>query len=156
TGVRNPAALLLAGSLAAAAASAETIALVGATIHPVSGPDIPNGTVLLRDGRIAAVGAAVEGPAGAQTGGPEGGNVYPSLLPSLTDLGLTEIGSVRATVDTAELGEINPQARADFAMNFDSELLPVARSAGILVAGVAPTGGIVSGSLAAMKLDGWT
>ena len=41
-------------------------------------------------------------------------------------------------------------------MNFDSELLPVARSAGILIAGVTPVGGIVSGSLAAMKLDGWT
>jgi imidazolonepropionase-like amidohydrolase len=74
----------------------------------------------------------------------------------MTSLGLVEISAVRSTVDTTELGEINPEARADVAMNFDSELLPVARSAGILIAGVAPLGGLVSGSAAAMKLDGWT
>ena len=86
----------------------------------------------------------------------KGRHVYPSLFPALTELGLVEISSARSTVDTTELGEINPQARADFAMNVDSELLPVARSAGILIAGVTPNGGIVSGSLAAMKLEGWT
>src|SRR5262249_54344607 len=149
-------AVILTGLLLAAAGGAETIAITGATIHPVSGPDIPNGTVVVRDGKIAAVGAAVEIPAGAKTVDAKGRHVYPSLFPTITDLGLVEISSVRATVDTTELGDINPQARADFAMNFDSELLPVARSAGILVAGVAPGGGIISGSLAAMKLDGWT
>ena len=149
-------AAILTGLLLAAAGGAETIAITGATIHPVSGPDIPNGTVVIRDGKIGAVGAAVEIPAGAKTVDAKGRHVYPSLFPAITDLGLVEISSVRATVDTTELGEINPEARADFAMNFDSELLPVARSAGILVAGVAPTGGIISGSLAAMKLDGWT
>ena len=147
---------LVAGFFAAACAAAETIALTGATIHPASGPDIPNGVVVIRDGKLAAVGAAVEVPAGAKVVDLKGRHVYPSLFPAMTDLGLVEISSVRATVDTTELGEINPEARADYAMNFDSELLPVARSAGILVAGVAPSGGIVSGSLAAMKLDGWT
>ena len=63
---------------------------------------------------------------------------------------------MRATVDQSELGEINPDARASLAVNFDSELLPVARSGGVLVAGVTPTGGIVSGTVAALKLDGWT
>jgi len=149
-------AAILSGLFAASSALAETIVLTGATIHPVSGPDIPNGTVVIRDGKIAAVGAAAEVPAGAKTVDVKGRHVYPSLFPAITDLGLVEISSVRATVDTTELGEINPEARADFAMNFDSELLPVARSAGILVAGIAPSGGIVSGSLAAMKLDGWT
>ena len=150
------AALAPALLFATAAAAAQTTALTGATIHPVSGPDIPGGTIVLRDGKIAALGAAVEVPAGAKVVDVKGRHVYPSLFPAITDLGLVEISSVRATVDTSELGEINPQARADFAMNFDSELLPVARSAGILVAGVAPSGGIVSGSLAAMKMDGWT
>jgi imidazolonepropionase-like amidohydrolase len=154
--MRKAAVFVLAGSLAAAAAPGETIAIVGATVHPVSGPDIPDGTVVFRDGKITAVGAAVEVPAGAKTVDAKGKHVYPSLFPPITELGLVEISSVRSTVDTTELGEINPQARADFAMNYDSELLPVARSAGILVAGVSPAGGIVSGSLAAMKMDGWT
>ena len=148
---------LLAGAvLAAASVSGQTVALVGGTLHPVSGPDVASGTIVLRDGKIAAMGAGIQVPAGAKVVDVKGRHVYPSLFPALTELGLVEISSVRATVDTTELGEINPQARADFAMNFDSELLPVARSAGILIAGVTPVGGIVSGSLAAMKLDGWT
>ena len=146
----------LAFALAAASAFGQTVALVGGTVHTVGAPDVPGGTVLLRDGKIAAVGAAVEVPAGAKVVDVKGRHVYPSLFPPITELGLVEISSVRSTVDTTELGEINPQARADFAMNFDSELLPVARSAGILIAGVAPVGGIVSGSLAAMKMEGWT
>jgi imidazolonepropionase-like amidohydrolase len=154
--MRKLAGAFLSGLLAGAAAGAETIALAGATVHPVSGPDLPGGTVLIRDGKIAAVGATVAVPPDAKVVDVKGRHVYPSLFPAITDLGLIEISSVRATVDTTELGEINPQARADFAMNFDSELLPVARSAGILVAGIAPSGGIISGSLAAMKLDGWT
>jgi imidazolonepropionase-like amidohydrolase len=147
---------LLVGLLLATAVRADTIALVGGTVHPVSAPDIANGTVVIRDGKIAAVGANVPIPADAKTVDVRGKHVYPSLFPAMTVLGLVEIQSVRATVDTTELGEVNPQARADYAINFDSELLPVARSAGVLVAGVTPVGGIVSGTLAAMKLEGWT
>ncbi|MDQ5857953.1 MAG: amidohydrolase family protein [Acidobacteriota bacterium] len=141
---------------AASMLSAETIAIVGGTVHPVSAPEIREGTVLIVDGKITAVGATVRVPAGTKTYDARGKHVYPSLLPSATDLGLVEIGAVRATVDTVETGEINPQARADFAMNFDSELLPVTRSAGVLVSGVTPTGGIVSGTGAVMRLEGWT
>src|ERR1700693_528636 len=148
--------LSLLVAAAFAAATGQTVALVGGTLHPVSGPDVANATLVFRDGKIAAMGAGIEVPAGAKVVDVKGRHVYPSLFPPLTELGLVEISSVRATVATTELGEINPRARADFAMNFDSELLPVARSAGILIAGVTPQGGIVSGSLAAMKLDGWT
>lgn len=142
--------------LSASTLSAETIALVGGTVHPVSGPDIPRGTVVISDGRISEVGANVTVPAGAKVVDVSGKHVYPTLVPAATNLGLVEISAARATVDTAEIGDVNPDARADVAMNFDSELLPVTRSAGVLVAGVTPTGGIVSGSGAAMKLDGWT
>ncbi len=157
--MKNIGAFVLATALAALAAGsapAETIALKGGVVHPVSGPDIPGGTVLIRDGKIAAVGAKVAVPSDARVVDVSGKHVYPSLFPAATQLGLVEINAVRATVDTAEIGEINPQARADYAMNFDSELLPVTRSAGVLVAGVTPIGGIVSGSAAAMKLEGWT
>lgn len=150
---RTLVAFLLSG---ATALGAETIALVGGTVHPVSGPDLPNGTVVITDGKIAAVGANVPVPAGAKVVDVSGKHVYPTLVPAATNLGLVEISAARATVDTSETGDVNPDARADVAMNFDSELLPVTRSAGVLVAGVTPTGGIVSGSGAAMKLDGWT
>jgi len=141
---------------AASSVRAETIALVGGTIHPVSGPEIASGTIVFRDGKIVSVGVGPQAPADAKVVDVRGKHVYPSLFPAVTVLGLVEIQSVRATVDTTELGEVNPQARADYAINFDSELLPVARSGGILVAGVSPIGGIVSGSAAAMKLEGWT
>jgi imidazolonepropionase-like amidohydrolase len=150
------AAAALAVFLAAASLCAQDVALVGATIHPVSGPDIPGGTILIHAGKIEFVGPAAHLTAGVQRVDVAGKHIYPSLLPPVTVLGLAEISSVRSTIDTTEIGEINPQARADEAMNFDSELLPVARSAGILVAGVTPIGGIVSGALSVMKLEGWT
>lgn len=152
----NPLFCLLATALATAAAPQGTVALVGGVVHPVGAPDLARGTVLMRGGKIAAVGVNVDVPPGAQVVDVSGKHVYPSLFPPLTQLGLVEISSVRATVDTTEVGEINPHARGDLAMNFDSELLPVARSAGILLAGITPNGGIVSGSVAAMKLEGWT
>jgi imidazolonepropionase-like amidohydrolase len=153
--IRRGLALVLALAWAGNA-SAETILLRGATVHPISGAAIPNASVLLQDGKIAALGASVQAPAGARVVDVSGKHVYPSLFPPATVLGLVEISAVRSSVDISELGEVNPQARADFAMNFDSELLPVARSAGILIAGVTPMGGLVSGSAAAMKLEGWT
>jgi imidazolonepropionase-like amidohydrolase len=139
-----------------AALGAETVALVGGTVHPVSGPEIRAGTVLFVDGKITAVGATVQLPAGAKVVDVSGKHVYPTLIAAATNLGLVEISAVRATNDLTEVGDINPEARADLAVNFDSEQIPVTRSAGVLVAGITPTGGIVSGSGAALKLDGWT
>jgi imidazolonepropionase-like amidohydrolase len=166
--MRSPALALTLGLCAAAsvaqpaaksapdAAAGRVFTLTGVTIHTVSGPDIPIGAIVVRDGKIASVSA----DPGAETEGlvihGKGQHVYPSLFPPMTILGLSEIGAVRATIDASELGDINPDSRADVAVNFDSELLPVARSGGILLAGVTPTGGIVSGSAAAMKMDGWT
>lgn len=141
---------------AAEAAAPAVFTLTGVTIHTVSGPDIPAGAIVVRDGKIVSVSA----DPGAETQGAvvagKGRHVYPSLFPPMTILGLAEISAVRATIDSTEIGDINPDSRADVAVNFDSELLPVARSGGVLLAGITPTGGIVSGSAAAMKLDGWT
>ena len=138
------------------APAARTFSIVGATIHPVSGPDIASGTVVVRDGKIVSVASGSAPLAGAPVVDGAGRHVYPSLFPPLTGLGLSEIASIRATVDQSEVGDLNPDVRASVAVNFDSELLPVARSGGILVAGVTPTGGLVSGAVAVMKMDGWT
>jgi imidazolonepropionase-like amidohydrolase len=148
---------LPAAALAApAAAPPPVFSIVGATIHPVSGPDIPMGTVVVRDGKIASVSAGSAPEAGAPVVDGTGKHLYPSLFPPMTILGLEEISAVRPTLDVEELGGINPAARADVAMNLDSELLPVARSGGVLLAGITPEGGIISGTAAVMKLDGWT
>lgn len=133
-----------------------TFSIVGVAIHPVSAPDIPSGTVVVRDGKIVSVASGSAPLPGAPVVDGAGRHVYPSLFPPLTGLGLSEIASIRATVDQSEVGDLNPDVRASVAVNFDSELLPVARSGGILVAGVTPTGGLVSGAVAAMKMDGWT
>ena len=138
------------------AAATASFAIVGATVHTASGPDVPNGTVVVRDGKVVSVTPGAAAPPGVPVVDAAGKHVYPSLFPPLTALGLKEIGAVRATVDQTEIGEINPDARASLAVNFDSELLPVARSGGVLVAGVTPMGGIVAGTVAAMRLEGWT
>ncbi len=161
---RLAAVLLLAAAAVGAQTPAKTPAadtprvfsVVGATIHTVSGEDIPNGTLVVRDGKIAAVFAGRSPDAAGPVVDSSGRHLYPSLFPPMTILGLEEIAAVRSTRDQSELGEINPDARAAVAVNFDSELLPVARSGGVLVAGVTPTGGILSGTAAAMKMDGWT
>lgn len=132
------------------------VALVGGTIHPVSGPDIPNGTVLFENGKITAMGAQVTVPAGAETIDVTGRHVYPGLIDADTDIGLEEIGEVRATVDRRETGDINPNAKAEVAINPGSEIIPVTRSNGVTVALTAPSGGVISGQSALIYLDGWT
>jgi imidazolonepropionase-like amidohydrolase len=138
-----------------AVVQAETVVLQGGTVHPVSGPDLPSATVVLADGRIAAVGAGVTAPPGARVVDVTGKHVYPTLIDANTVLGLVEIGSVRGTVDVSETGDFNPNARAEVALNADSELLPVTRAGGVLVAMTCPRGGLVAGTAAVFQLDGW-
>jgi imidazolonepropionase-like amidohydrolase len=68
---------------------------------------------------------------------------------------LQEIGAVRATRDVEETGDINPNARAKVALNADSELIPVARANGVLVAQSATSGGVITGTSVMWKLQGW-
>jgi imidazolonepropionase-like amidohydrolase len=82
--------------------------------------------------------------------------VYPGLIDGLTTLGLTEIGSVPGMVDTTEVGDMNPHARAWVAVHAHSELIPVARANGITAALAAPAGGLVSGQSAIIRLAGST
>jgi imidazolonepropionase-like amidohydrolase len=132
------------------------IALVGGTVHPVSSPAIEGGTVLFEAGKITAVGRNVKLPKGVEKIDVQGKHVYPGLFDADTELGLVEITAVRATVDFAETGSINPNVRAQAAFNPDSELIPVTRSGGVLTAVSAPLGGLIAGRGAVMRMDGWT
>ncbi len=134
-----------------------TVGIVNATIHPVSGPTIKQGYVVFTKGRITAVGA---GPLKAGDGieiiDGRGKHVYPGFIAPYTQLGLREIGAVRATRDMNEVGAMTPEAYAAVAVNPDSTLLPVTRSNGVLVFGVFPRGGLIPGRASVMRTDGWT
>ena len=145
----------LLGLTATAAASAEVIAFSGATLHPVSGPPVEDGVLLVEDGRITALGGELELPAGARHVELGGKHIYPSFIHPDSALGLVEISSVAGTVDTTELGDVNSNVRAEVAFHADSQLLPVAISGGVLVAHVTPRGGLFNGTSALMRLEGW-
>lgn len=147
---------LLASDPIPAPKQKKPIALVGGTIHTVSGAVITNGTILFDKGKIVALGQNVAIPTDAERVNIAGKHVYPGLIDASTNMGLTEIGSVRGTLDIQEQGTINPNARAEVAVDAESEHFPVARSKGILITGSTPAGGIISGTSAAMMMDGWT
>ena len=132
------------------------IALVGGTIHPVSGPAIENGTILFDGGKIVAVGTDLAIPDKAQRIDVSGKHIYPGLIDANSQLGLVEVPSVRGSVDTRETGSINPNVKAEVAVNPDSELIPVGRSGGVLTVLTVPTGGAITGKSACIQLDGWT
>jgi len=133
-----------------------TVAIRNATIYPVTSAPIENGTIVFANGTIAAVGRDVAIPQGAMVIDGTGLRVYPGMIDSCSQVGLVEINAVPGSVDTAELGDINPNARAEVAVNPHSNVIPVTRVNGITTAIVEPTGGIISGSSALMQLAGWT
>jgi imidazolonepropionase-like amidohydrolase len=149
-------ALFLALIVAATAATAvsQTIAITNGKVYPVSGPPINNGTVLIRDGLIVAVGAQVTIPAGAQRIDATGKIVTPGLINSITELGVVEIDQVRNTSDVSAKGNNNIAASFKVwdGLNPASALFAPARNEGITSAIVVPEGGLVSGQAAAIDL----
>lgn len=134
----------------------EVVAIVGARIVPVTGPVIESGSILIKNGRIADLGANISIPSGAKVIEARGLVAYPGMIDSYSWLGLEEISGVRATVDNRETGRINPQVKAIEALRYDSMHIPIARANGIVAAVVAPSGGLISGQSTLVKLDGWT
>lgn len=132
------------------------VALVNGTIHPVSSAAIEGGTIVFANGKITAVGKDVDVPDNAETIDLAGKQVYPGLFEAMSDIGLIEIGAVRATIDKDEVGDVNPNVKAWVSVNPDSEVIPVTRSNGVLLAVTAPSGGLISGQAAVLQLDGWT
>ena len=132
-----------------------TFAIRNARIVTVSGPDIENGTVVIRDGKIEAVGASVTVPAGALTIDGSGLSVYPGMIDAGTNMGLVEVPQgASGTVDTSEVGDLNPNAKALTAVNPHSAHIAVTRVEGITSTLTAPTGGLISGQAALINLIG--
>jgi len=136
--MRKLAALLATAALAAAStAQAAPVAIVNARILNPGAAEIASGTVVVRDGRIVAVGANVAAPAGAQIVDAKGAVVTPGLVAVNSALGAIEISAVGddVSVSTPDLGAAFD---VQYALNPDSPVIPVARLGGITSAVVTP------------------
>jgi len=157
------AAAAMALLLAAAPGNAQTIAIVGGDVYRADGTPLRGGTVLIQNGRIAAVGADVAIPAGAQRIDARGKWVTPGLIESSSELGLREVEQMNETND-AEIRDVAArpdaadQVQAAFTvaegLNPRSMVIPVTRIAGITTAVTRPTGSLISGQGAVIDLAG--
>ncbi len=136
---------------------AQTIAITGGTVYPVSGPKLPNASVLIRDGRIVAVGTKVSIPSGATRIDASGKWITPGLIDGTGQLGLVEINAVPGTREASVQGDTIAAAfNVAEGINPASTLIPVTRIEGITTALAVPTGNLVSGQAALIDLDGAT
>ncbi|OWK69492.1 amidohydrolase family protein [Pedobacter sp. AJM] len=134
----------------------KTIAISGATVHVGNGNVIENGTIIFSNGKIVSVTANGQVPQGdvAQISA-NGKHIYPGFIAATTNLGLTEIEAVKATLDFQEIGDFNAHIRSIVAYNTDSKVPATLRSNGVLMAQPTPQGGIISGSSSVVQLDAW-
>src|SRR5579884_500740 len=134
--------MLLAAACAFVAHAQEVILIRDVTVHPVTSAVMEHGSVLIRDGKIADVGANLSAPSGARVIDGHGLHLYPGLINAATNVGLSEISSLRDTVDLDEIGMFNPELRAEIAFNPSSEHIAVTRASGITtVVSLPGTGG---------------
>jgi imidazolonepropionase-like amidohydrolase len=159
--------LLIAFGVAACAAANDTFLIRGVDVYPVTGPEVKGVSVLVQDGKIADIGAKIVAPKGMKIVEGKGLRLYPGMIDSNTELGLSEVGAERVTVDTGELGEFMPQLKALSAVNPESAHFPVVRANGITSVMTFPAAGgrggrggsgaqFISGQAALIHMDGWT
>jgi imidazolonepropionase-like amidohydrolase len=139
--------LALAAAAAAPAAHAQTVAIVGGTVHPVSGPPIEHGTILLRDGRIVAVGTDIAVPAEAIRIDATGRWVTPGLIQTASTLGLhlLDVGGQEETREDSLAGPLKPSFNVAEAIDPAALPIPGARLQGITSSLAIPTTGLIPG-----------
>ncbi len=152
--VASLASAFLAAGITPSAIQAQTIAITGGTVYPVSGPKIERGTVIIQDGKITAVGAGLPVPAGAKTIDATGKWVTPGLIHAGTSLGLTQVGSVDATNEGSHSGEVNAAFNVAEGIDPSNVLIPIARIEGVTTAVTGPSGGLISGQAVIIDLAG--
>ncbi len=137
----------------------QPLLISGGTAHIGNGKVIENSVIIIEEGRITFAESAAILPRRDFTAfrriDAKGKHIYPGLIAPATNLGLVDIGAVRATRDYNEAGEINPNVRSLIAYNTDSPVIPTVRSQGVLLAQVAPQGGRVPGMSSVVQLDAW-
>ena len=136
---------------------AQTIAITGGTVYPVSGPKIENATVLIRDGRIAAVGTNVAVPAGATRIDAAGKWITPGLIDGMGQMGLREISAVQQTNESTLRGdEVAAAFNVAEGLNPASTLIPVTRVEGVTTTLAVPNGDLIWGQAVLIDLEGTT
>ncbi len=133
-----------------------TFALTNATIETVTKGTITNGTLIIRNGKIEAVGTNVSVPQGATVIDCKGQFIYPGMIDGSTHIGLKEIGSIPTATDEGDAGDIIPQMKALTAINPNSAVIPVTRVSGVTTAMAVPQGGLLPGTASLVQLHGYT
>ncbi len=134
----------------------QPLAITGGTLHTITHGIITEGTVLIENGIITAVGQDIDIPSDAEIIDAGGKDIYPGFIHGRSILGLMEIARTTESTDIQEIGDINPNIRVQVAFHPASEHLPVAAVHGITTVVPTPRGGIIAGMPAAMMTDGWT
>ncbi|MBV9404650.1 MAG: amidohydrolase family protein [Acidobacteriaceae bacterium] len=148
------------------AAEDNSVLIRNVTIHPMTGPEVRNSSVLVMDGKIAEIGPRLAARGGMRIVDGRGLQLYPGMINAATNVGLEEISAERETVDVDEIGMFNPELRAEIAFNPTSEHIEVTRASGITSLVTLPGSGsrgfrgggdtVISGQGALMHLEGWT
>lgn len=133
-----------------------TFALTNATIVTVTNGTIENGTVVIQDGKITALGSDVDVPADAELIDCTDHYIYPGMIDGGTRLGLEEVGSIDLTQDYNEIGDIIPHMQALTAVNPNAVAIPVTRVNGVTTVITKPSGGLFPGTASLINLVGYT
>jgi imidazolonepropionase-like amidohydrolase len=141
----------MAGSL-----RAQTVAITGGKVYPVSGPPIEGATVLMRDGKIVAVGKDIAIPANAERVDATGKWVTPGLVNSNTSLGFGDVGFSGGPRELTAKGHDGIAAGFQVWLGFNTQstMIAPAREGGVTSAVASPSGGLVAGQAAIVDLSG--
>jgi imidazolonepropionase-like amidohydrolase len=144
-------------NMAPASKQDKIIVIQGGTIHIGNGTIINNGSIVMENGKIKSVTEANVKVTGQNMEfiNAAGMHIYPGIIAASTNLGLVEVGSVKATQDYRELGDMNPSIKSIVAYAADSKVINTLRSNGILLAHIVPQGGTISGTSSVVQLDAW-
>ena len=135
---------------------AQTVAITGGKVYPVSGPPIEGGTVLMRDGKIVAVGKDIAIPGDAQRVDATGKWVTPGLIDANTNLGFGDVGFSAGQRELRAKGHDGIAAGFQVWLGFNTQsvMIAPAREGGVTSVVAAPSGGLVSGQAAIVDLNG--
>lgn len=135
----------------------KSIIYINTTVHIGDGTKVLKGAVGFDNGLISYVGATPEVRKNLfeEVIDGEGMHIYPGFIAPNSTLGLQEIGSVRATRDQREVGDINPHIRSLIAFQTESDITTTVRTNGILLGQITPRGSFVGGQSSVVHFDGW-
>lgn len=151
---RALAALTAAMLTASSPSTAQTVAIIGGTIFPVTGPKVEDATIVMRDGRIVAVGEHVVVPPGATRLDASGKWITPGLFHAATDVGVNGISSLVETREGQDSAQVSASFNVAEGIDPAAVQIPVARLAGVTTALIVPSDGLIAGQAVIADLAG--